>query len=313
MGAVDILKTANGRRRNLPVFQVAAIVPGSKNAVVTGNYVPGADAGSPGLLRDSTSEILSAPLTEPRTFAVIEGDDVSGRKWSDGTFASSCRGYSSSPAGKSYAGSVGNGIYLVDPDGNGGNAPFPAYCDMTESGGGWTLISNRRAGTTNVESCGTNIAEFFTNGCGAPNAISASDSYAMTAAARASIDKREQLVLQYLNGVADTGNAYVLHFSENLELFPNTDLVQQIPLESVCDFWNSNCDTSDVFWKYIGDFWYHSSQCFSGSSYRTDHRGNYGVCHNGAYDGGNASAYSSSSAFGNRSGYEETKLWAHGN
>jgi hypothetical protein len=40
------------------------------------------------------------------------------------------------------AGSTADGIYTVDPDGTGGNIPFDCYCDMTNDGGGWTLVFN---------------------------------------------------------------------------------------------------------------------------------------------------------------------------
>lgn len=40
------------------------------------------------------------------------------------------------------AGFTTDGIYTIDPDGAGGNPAYDCYCDMTNNGGGWTLVFN---------------------------------------------------------------------------------------------------------------------------------------------------------------------------
>src|SRR5712671_6262267 len=50
------------------------------------------------------------------------------------TFPASCRElHMSQPA-------MTSGTYMLDPDGNGGDAPFSAYCDMAIDNAGWTGV-----------------------------------------------------------------------------------------------------------------------------------------------------------------------------
>lgn len=76
----------------------------------------------------------------------------SGKKWSDGTYATSCRMYRLPTGNYIYSGLTGDGIYTIDPDGAWATAPFDIYCDMTSDGWGWTLVVGIDGANTNHNS-----------------------------------------------------------------------------------------------------------------------------------------------------------------
>ena len=76
----------------------------------------------------------------------IFGDDNDGRKFSDNSVAANCNDYRRSSF---YKGDVGDGVYLIDSDGSGGNPSYKAFCDMTTNGGGWTRIFNHEMDGSN--------------------------------------------------------------------------------------------------------------------------------------------------------------------
>lgn len=61
------------------------------------------------------------------------------RCWADGTYARSAREYRYPKFPYVYEGVTGDGVYRIDPDGDGPIPPFDVYCDMTTDGGGWML------------------------------------------------------------------------------------------------------------------------------------------------------------------------------
>lgn len=76
--------------------------------------------------------------TDPPPPETIQQDGPR-RTWSDGSHAASCWGYRHPSGTYVYEGDVGDGVYAVDPDGDG--TATDVWCDMTTDGGGWTLVS----------------------------------------------------------------------------------------------------------------------------------------------------------------------------
>lgn len=235
---------------------------------------------------------------------VVELEQSSGAwRWANGAMASSCKGYRN--PGSGFLAATANGRYHIDPPGS--LAPTVVECEMSLDGGGWTLVSNRREHPDNRDSCESNLAGFFTNGCGAVTAIGESDSYAMTATYRTSLIATEMLVTQYLNGAFDADDAYILAFGGATDLLPNNTGLVHTALAGVCNLTRTSCDTSGVVWKYVGSGWFGSTWCNSAQS-TGSYGGNYGYCHDGT-----GSQYNSNSFVGDRSGYDETKLWDNQN
>ncbi|GAB5390050.1 MAG: hypothetical protein Alpg2KO_30180 [Alphaproteobacteria bacterium] len=97
------------------------------------------DAASAAVAQPSASASPS-PSPSPTPIAVL-GNFSSGDPgvYADGSHAISCLAYLNGTTG--YEPATDTGVYQIDLDGSGGDAPFIVYCDMTTDGGGWTRVA----------------------------------------------------------------------------------------------------------------------------------------------------------------------------
>lgn len=83
---------------------------------------------------------------------------ANGRRWSNGTYASSCNQYRFPGTGFAYDGATGDGVYTIDVDGAGPDTPVDVRCEMDLEGGGWTLVMKANMNVTgDVTSNGQNF------------------------------------------------------------------------------------------------------------------------------------------------------------
>ncbi len=250
---------------------------------------------------DTDEEVSSESLNK-----IVSSEDEVALRYADGSAAKSCYDYFKS----SGYNNEGDGYYWIDPDGSGEQPQVIALCDMTTNGGGWTLLVNRSGDTVNIESCGENLNDFFQSSCGNVFNVSFDESYNIgNTALRKNLVSQGDWRFQIFDseGVHLEEQTYIIH-NNGSDLFPDSvGEVNDLPVFSVCDNNDSNCDTTDVFFKWVGDRFFNIALCESG--YFTGDRlhalkGVYGYCHDGLQGEAN-------SKFGDKPGYESLKVWGH--
>ncbi len=87
------------------------------------------------------------------------------RRWADGTYATSCAAYRNGDASHYYRGQTGSGRYRIAPT---SGAFYDVYCDMTNDGGGWTLVMKIDG---NESTFAYNSSHWITNSTVSPESV----------------------------------------------------------------------------------------------------------------------------------------------
>ena len=127
-GAFEIATTSTGYR----VYYTTSTISNGTGGAIAQAFIENS------IIYNNTNTNTGTNLPVNTSISIV-GNDTSGRKWSDNSFAWNCNAYKNPVSPKIYTGSTGDGVYLIDPDGSGSDTEFKAYCDMSTGSGGWTL------------------------------------------------------------------------------------------------------------------------------------------------------------------------------
>lgn len=181
-----LTKAVAGQAYSLDLKQYASITGDSQSdihsdqltwAIASGTFPGGLSLSSDGVLSGTPTGIAGSPVSLSVAYKGVQAQAAAGvpvdqaivadggsRQWSDGTIASTCKGYRNPAPGYAYSGAIGNGTYKIKP----GSQALDVYCDMQLDGGGWTLVllDDFRGMFPEIMGVGTSrVCASLTDGC----------------------------------------------------------------------------------------------------------------------------------------------------
>lgn len=140
VSSLQLVVSADGRSATV---HPDGTVEGDLDVSAGGAFLTGETWGAGGttdlLIADNYDGEAKVSIVEAEAETVIRTTDIEAREVDESaTYRSDC--LEIKQAGES----SGDGVYEIDPDGDG---PIEVYCDMTTDGGGWTLVASYADGS----------------------------------------------------------------------------------------------------------------------------------------------------------------------
>ena len=153
--------------------------------------------------------------------------------------------------------SATDGVYTIDPDGDGSIEPFDCFCDMTTDGGGWTLVGYYKDPADYDDLMYARADGFYGTGIADPNSSTAWTDWRVLAGVTWPIQFATVLDQETFSTWAEL-NAKVIYRVKSREIMPNYGTVQDLTsgdnLYYKCSFAdgysdvNTSSSSSENYW-----------------------------------------------------------------